>query len=80
VRARYGALVHVAIVERGAHPRIDDENPAENLIDAANEAHAKYGVDRGACYLVRPDGYVAFRGTRDDGAALLADLARRFGI
>ena len=41
-------------------------------------AHTRYGAERGAIYLVRPDGYIAFRSTLAGRDALMADLERRF--
>jgi 2-polyprenyl-6-methoxyphenol hydroxylase-like FAD-dependent oxidoreductase len=48
------------------------------LIDGDGRAHARYGADGGACYLVRPDGYIGFRGAAADVGALIDDLGRRF--
>jgi 2-polyprenyl-6-methoxyphenol hydroxylase-like FAD-dependent oxidoreductase len=44
--------------------------------DETGAAHLRYGAARGAIYLVRPDGYIAFRGGRFDGDALRGALAR----
>jgi hypothetical protein len=48
-----------------------------DMIDPDGGAHARYGAARGGMYLVRPDGYIGFRGTVADADALLADLQRR---
>lgn len=45
-------------------------------IDPDGAAHDAYGVTGPACFLVRPDGYIAFRGPLTDSAALRAYLAR----
>jgi hypothetical protein len=42
------------------------------LIDGEGQAHETYAAETGALVLVRPDGYIAFRGTLDDEGALLA--------
>jgi 2-polyprenyl-6-methoxyphenol hydroxylase-like FAD-dependent oxidoreductase len=42
------------------------------IIDGEGQAHEAYGAEAGALHLVRPDGYLAFRGTLDDEGALLA--------
>jgi 2-polyprenyl-6-methoxyphenol hydroxylase-like FAD-dependent oxidoreductase len=41
-------------------------------------AHAAYGAAGGACFLIRPDGYVGFRDGLRDSGPLLEDLRRRF--
>lgn len=72
LRRRYGHLVRVAVVSRSGMPQ------ASGVIDETGEAHRKYGAERGGIYLIRPDGYVGFRGGPTDRAALEADLALRF--
>lgn len=37
------------------------------LLDSARAAHRKYGVAGASIFLVRPDGYLAWRGAPDDG-------------
>ena len=51
---------------------------ADDVLHDDGAAHEKYGAAHGAIYLIRPDGYIAFRGGANDGEALLADLASRF--
>ncbi|WP_369371612.1 FAD-dependent monooxygenase [Promicromonospora sp. Populi] len=47
------------------------------LGDPDRSAHRQYGVERASTFVVRPDGYVAYRGHPVDAEALLADLAAR---
>ncbi len=46
------------------------------LMDREHLAHEKYGVKHACIYLVRPDGYVGFRGGAEHGGELLAYLYR----
>ena len=46
------------------------------LVDREHTVHEKYGVRHPCIYLVRPDGYVGFRGNVDHGGELLAYLYR----
>jgi 2-polyprenyl-6-methoxyphenol hydroxylase-like FAD-dependent oxidoreductase len=48
------------------------------VFDPDKSAHAHYGAERGAIYLIRPDGHIGFRGGPSDFAALSDDLRRRF--
>ena len=36
------------------------------VVDSEGRAHQRFGAAKGAIYLVRPDGYVAFRGAARD--------------
>jgi hypothetical protein len=74
ITTRYGALVKPVIV------RIDPAHPAIGEVDRRGGAHARYGAEQGAIYLVRPDGYIAFRGAGTDVEALRATLRRRFTV
>lgn len=49
-------------------------NVAEVLTDINGEAHATYGAAHEALYLIRPDGYIAFRSDTVDRESLLAYL------
>ena len=46
------------------------------LLDREHNAHEHYGVKHPCIYLVRPDGYVGFRGGVEHGGELLAYLYR----
>ncbi len=51
--------------------------PSENVVvDAEGAAFAAYEARPGACYLVRPDGIIAFRCCEPDPAALAAYLSK----
>lgn len=49
-------------------------NIPEALTDINGEAHAMYGAAREALYLIRPDGYIAYRSDALDRESLLAYL------
>lgn len=70
--AKYGALVSPVII------RLDPAHPAIGEVDCSGAAHARYGAKQGAIYLVRPDGYIAFRGAGTDVETLRATLRQRF--
>ena len=72
VASRYGPLVAPVII------RLDPAHPAIGEVDRNGGAHARYGAEQGAIYLVRPDGYIAFRGAGTDVETLRATLRQRF--
>jgi 2-polyprenyl-6-methoxyphenol hydroxylase-like FAD-dependent oxidoreductase len=72
IEARYGTLVRPVIV------RLDPAHPAIGEVDRRGAAHHRYGAEQGAIYLVRPDGYIAFRGAGTDVEVLRATLRQRF--
>jgi hypothetical protein len=49
---------------------------AETMADPGGAARSAYGADGGALCLVRPDGYIGFRGDMESGPALLGYLRR----
>jgi 3-(3-hydroxy-phenyl)propionate hydroxylase len=52
---------------------------AKVVMDTEQYAHAKYGAEDAAClYLIRPDGYIGFRGGLDQQSQLVAYLKRVF--
>jgi len=48
------------------------------LLDAGGAIHKRFGARSECLYLIRPDGYVAYRNQPADGAKLLAYLDRIF--
>jgi 2-polyprenyl-6-methoxyphenol hydroxylase-like FAD-dependent oxidoreductase len=72
--ARYGSLVRPVII------RLDPAHPAIGEVDRRGAAHDRYGAEQGAIYLVRPDGYIAFRGAGTDVEVLRATLRQRFVV
>jgi len=69
-----GYLRVVAITPAGT--TLPERPGAQTLIDAAGAFEAAYGAR--AAYLVRPDGYVGWRGAPDNLASLSAHLRRLF--
>jgi 2-polyprenyl-6-methoxyphenol hydroxylase-like FAD-dependent oxidoreductase len=45
--------------------------------DPDHSAHRRYGIERAAAFVIRPDLHIGYRGTPIDADALLRDLARR---
>jgi hypothetical protein len=72
VSARYGDLVRPIVL------RLPNAQPPRGEIDDNGAAHDRYGADPGAIYLVRPDGYISFRGAETDTEVLRTMLRTRF--
>ena len=72
VSARYGDLVKPVVL------RLPNAQPPRGEIDENGTAHDRYGADPGAIYLVRPDGYIGFRGAETDTEVLRTMLRLRF--
>lgn len=51
---------------------------AQVYVDDSGLAHERYGLKGAGCYLIRPDGYVAFRAPGPDLEAVRAYLQRMF--
>jgi 2-polyprenyl-6-methoxyphenol hydroxylase-like FAD-dependent oxidoreductase len=64
-------LVHATVIVLAQSDYAPDA-----LIDSEGQAHEAYAAESGALYLVRPDGYVAFRGSLEDTDALLGYLGK----
>jgi hypothetical protein len=72
VSARYGDLVRPVVI------RLPNAQPPRGEVDDRGLAHDRYGADPGAIYLVRPDGYIGFRGAETDTEVLRTSLRLRF--
>lgn len=74
VRARCGDAVHSYLIIPLASlpPAAAGDVPV--VIDAAKALHTRYGARAECLYLVRPDGYVAYRSQPADGDQLLSYL------
>jgi len=68
MRDRYAGLVAVHRLARERGPGV--------LHDARGEASARLGVEQAAQYLVRPDGYIAYRSAATELHGLERYLAR----
>jgi 2-polyprenyl-6-methoxyphenol hydroxylase-like FAD-dependent oxidoreductase len=66
-------LCEVVLIWRG-----DGVGPRGSIYDDRGLLHERYGLDGPGLYLLRPDGYIAFRAPRIDTAALGAYLQRVF--
>jgi 2-polyprenyl-6-methoxyphenol hydroxylase-like FAD-dependent oxidoreductase len=78
VREAYGPLVRSHIVVPFAERPLALQGEGDVVLDPRFEAHRRYGARSECLYLVRPDGYVAYRCQPADGEKLMAYLARVF--
>jgi pentachlorophenol monooxygenase len=70
-----GARARTYVITAGPELRVTG---APVIVDAAGEFRAAYGATGGSGYLVRPDGYLGFRGAPLTAAALRSHLGRVF--
>ena len=78
IAARFGKSVAIHLILAGEPPVPVHENWAAGvLMDRAQSAHQKYGVESAPClYLIRPDWYIGFRGGLDAAKRLASYLER----
>jgi 2-polyprenyl-6-methoxyphenol hydroxylase-like FAD-dependent oxidoreductase len=71
---------HVRVMVVTAHGQAPEgiEWPGEVVRDSGGALHQRFGARNECLYLIRPDGYVAFRSQPADGERLLAYLDRIF--
>jgi 3-(3-hydroxy-phenyl)propionate hydroxylase len=75
----YGKRIAIHLILTGDPPTPMHENwAAQVLMDTEQFAHGKYGVETPCLYLIRPDGYVAFRGGLEYQDKLTKYLGRVF--
>jgi 2-polyprenyl-6-methoxyphenol hydroxylase-like FAD-dependent oxidoreductase len=75
--ASYGRqlAIHLVLADNPPVP-IHENWAADVLMDRERYAHEKYGVNAPCLYLIRPDGYVGFRGGLEQGRLLAGYLKR----
>lgn len=76
-RMTFAARVRAPIEARVVVPGDAEEG---EVADVGGALHRRYGASRGGLFLVRPDGYVAFRGPSLDARPLLAHLRERAAL
>jgi hypothetical protein len=78
VRAKYDAHVTVRFVVPRAELPAAMATESGVVLDPEGAFHRRYGAGAECLYLVRPDGYIAYRSQPADGDRLMAYLARVF--
>jgi 3-(3-hydroxy-phenyl)propionate hydroxylase len=73
ISGRYDGLVKAFLIAGGLPVR--DGEPGM-LLDPMLQVHEQFGVTHPCLYLIRPDWYIAFRGTPADAGQLEANLER----
>jgi hypothetical protein len=73
IGCNFQGLINAFVVIRGAHANFSDV-----LFDVDGAAHALYEAEPGAILLIRPDGYIGFRGGVRHAGALREHLDRIF--
>lgn len=80
VRGRFGQLVDVHVVVPYASAPAALRWDGSVICDGESEVHVRYGARSECLYLVRPDGYVAYRCQPADGKHLGAYLQSIFTV
>jgi len=79
VAKAYGDWVRVCFVQSTeAGAEAVGAGPVNIVYDPEGALHRRYGAAEGRMYLIRPDGYIGFRGGSSDLEALLGHLDRMF--
>jgi 2-polyprenyl-6-methoxyphenol hydroxylase-like FAD-dependent oxidoreductase len=76
VRAKYDAHVAVRFVIPRAEPPAAIATETGVILDPEGAFHGRYGAGGECLYLVRPDGYIAYRSQPADAEKIIAYLAR----
>jgi 2-polyprenyl-6-methoxyphenol hydroxylase-like FAD-dependent oxidoreductase len=74
LRARFGDSIDSYVVVPAASAPASARWEGPTLLDEGGEVHRRYGARSECAYLIRPDGYVAYRGQPADGAKIEAWL------
>ncbi len=82
VREQSGAFVAPVWIAagNGVAPDVGDMGDAPFFTDPAGAIHRTYGAKGATAYLVRPDGYIAYRGHATDGRTAKTLLAHLGGV
>lgn len=78
VETLLGKMVKTQLIMRGSTAPSDLGWNGSILLDPTGELHERYGARTSAAYLIRPDGYIGFRGQPASGAPVLAYLRTLF--
>jgi hypothetical protein len=70
------AMERLGSIARRVRERWGDVVATHVVDDPHFALHRRYGATLGSMFLIRPDGYVGFRGAPDDGTALFGYLDR----
>jgi hypothetical protein len=76
LRSRFGDLVEPHLVVPAATVPASARSEGSTLLDEGGEVHQRYGARSECVYVLRPDGYVGYRGQPADGAKVEAWLDR----
>ena len=79
VQEYYGDYVTCHLIVRDDGQTYGYDWPCDTWIDKTDSFHERYGKYEPSVYLIRPDGYIAFRGSAADVERLPAYLAKLFG-
>jgi hypothetical protein len=74
--AGYEGMIQAHLIFAGDRGQIGSEVPA--YVDESGLVHGRYGLTGAGCYLIRPDGYVAFRAQGSNLRQIRAYLRRTF--
>ena len=75
----YGDKVTCHLIVRDESQTYGYDWSCDTWVDRSDALHERYGRSEPSLYLIRPDGYIAFRGTATDVERLPAYLAKLFG-
>jgi hypothetical protein len=74
----YARRIHPALIVHGDTPPPGLTWDGTTVLDSSGALHARYGAEHECLYLVRPDGYIAYRSQPADADRLAAYLDRLF--
>ncbi|CAN5658913.1 FAD-dependent monooxygenase [soil metagenome] len=78
VESKYGEYIRCHVILPAPHDGNELKSVGSILVDADHSLHCLYGAAHQCLYLIRPDGYVGFRGQPIDFAPLHENLRKVF--